>query len=92
MKNAISLIQGLQAVRFDWKADEFKAKHFSSGRQIGLIAQDVEKTLPELVKTDKEGYKMISYDKLTAVLVEVLKEQQQQINTLKAEIEKLKTR
>ncbi len=82
----------MQGVRFDWKKDEFKDKNFDSGRQIGLIAQDVEKVLPEIVKTDTEGYKSVAYDKLTAILVEALKEQQNEINELKAEINNLKKR
>ena len=82
----------MQGVRFDWKKDEFKDKNFDSGRQVGLIAQDVEKVLPEIVKTDTAGYKSVAYDKLTAILVEALKEQQNEINELKAEINNLKKR
>ncbi len=47
-------------------------------KQIGLIAQEVEKVFPELVSTDSEGYKSIAYGKLTAVLIEAIKELQQQ--------------
>ena len=59
--------------------------------QIGVIAQEVEKVLPELVvDSGFEGYKTVKYDKLTALLIEAIKEQQVQINELKKEIEKLK--
>jgi hypothetical protein len=92
INNAQSLVSKLQGVRFDWKKDEFKEKNFDSGRQIGLIAQDVEKVLPEIVRTDPEGYKAVAYDKLTAVLIEAFKEQQNEINRLKAEILNLKKR
>lgn len=87
---AISLVEGLQGVRFDWRADEFKDINFDEGKQIGLIAQDVEKVLPEIVKTDSDGYKAVAYEKLTAVLVEAIKEQQKQILSMRAEIEQLK--
>jgi hypothetical protein len=90
INNAQILVSKLQGVRFDWKKDEFKEKNFESGSQIGLIAQDVEKVIPEVVRTDSEGYKAVAYDKLTAVLIEALKEQQSEINELKAEIKKLK--
>ena len=53
---------------------------------MGLIAQEVEKVIPELVRTDKEGYKAVSYEKLTAVLVEAVKEQQKQNDQLKARV------
>jgi len=46
------------------------------GRDIGLIAQDVEAIIPELVYTDSKGYKSLSYDKIVPVLVEAIKEQQ----------------
>ena len=92
ISNAMSLVEGLQGVAFEWRKDEFKDKNFEEGRQIGLIAQDVEQVIPEIVKTDEDGYKAIAYEKLTAVLVEALKEQQQEIRDLKGEIEKLKTR
>jgi hypothetical protein len=62
------------------------------GRQIGVIAQDVEKVLPELVKTNPDGYKMVDYVKLVPVLVEAIKEQQKMINELKAEVEQLKNK
>jgi hypothetical protein len=88
--NAVSLIQGLQGVRFDWRSDEFKDKKFAEERQVGLIAQDIEQVIPEAVKTDKNGFKAVSYERLTAVLVEALKEQQKEIEGLRNDIKKLK--
>ena len=89
ISNAMSLVEALQGVSFEWRKDEFKDKNFEEGRQIGLIAQDVEQVIPEIVKTDKDGYKAIAYEKLTAVLVEALKEQQQRIRELTVRIEEL---
>ncbi|MDR3608407.1 MAG: tail fiber domain-containing protein [Oligoflexia bacterium] len=61
----------LRGVSYFWK-DE---KKFSPGRQIGLIAQEVEKIFSEVVRTDsKTGMKSIFYDRLIAPLVEALKE------------------
>ena len=54
---------------YDWK-DEKIDPH----RQIGFIAQDVEKIFPELVKTDDKGYKSMNYSKVVTVLVESVKE------------------
>ena len=45
---------------------------------IGLIAQDVEKILPQIVSQSEDGYKAIDYQSLTAVLIEAMKEQQGQ--------------
>jgi hypothetical protein len=58
--------------------------------KIGLIAQDVEKILPEVVYTDDKGYKAIGYANIVALLIEGIKEQQIQIDELKDKIKKLK--
>jgi hypothetical protein len=82
-------IVSLQGVKYNWRKDEYPAMNFDEGRQIGLIAQDLEKIFPELVKTDNNGYKAVSYEKLTVVLLEGMKEQQKQIDELKALVDKL---
>ena len=51
--------------------------------QIGVIAQEVEMEFPEIVSTNEKGYKMVDYTKLTPILVEAVKEQQQQIDPAK---------
>ncbi len=66
--------------------------NFPEGKQFGVIAQDVEKVLPELVKTNPDGYKMVDYVKIVPILVEAIKEQQMMIDELKAEVELLKKR
>ena len=53
-------------------------------RKLGFIAQEVEKIIPELVKTDSEGMKSVDYISVIPVLVEALKNQQKQIDELKA--------
>jgi hypothetical protein len=62
--------------------------NFTNDVQIGLIAQDVEKVFPNLVMTDNNGYKAVSYEKLSVILVEGLKEQQKQIEGQQQIIEK----
>jgi uncharacterized protein YlxW (UPF0749 family) len=61
-----------------------------SGRHIGFIAQELEIQFPEFVVTDSSGYKSVAYDKMTAVLVEAIKDQQTEIETLRSELEALK--
>ena len=82
--NKISMLEG---VSFDWKTEEYVGNGFSGDRQIGLIAQDVEKVMPELVKTGSDGYKSVSYAKLTAVLVEAIKELKSENEALKGKLE-----
>jgi len=52
----------------------------------------MEKVFPELVNTNEDGYKAVAYDKLTAVLLEAVKEQQDQIETLQKRIKRLEER
>ena len=78
--NALDKVMALRGVSFDWKEGGSKA--------IGLIAQEVEKVIPEIVSKDDNGYLGIKYNNLIGVLVEAIKEQQEQINTLKKLIEK----
>jgi hypothetical protein len=67
-------ISSLNGVTYHWKKNEFKSRNFDDRLQIGFIAQDVEKVFPELVYTGKDGYKSVSYDKFTVILVEAMKE------------------
>jgi hypothetical protein len=92
ISSALDKIKRLSGVLFTWKRAEYPDRNFPEGTQIGLIAQDVEKVLPELVHTDAEGYKSLSYDKLTAVLVEAVKEQQNTIERQQQIIERLDSR
>ncbi len=59
-------------------------------RQIGVMAQEVEAQFPELVTTDANGYKAVDYTKLSALLLQAMKEQQQDIDELKKMVIELK--
>jgi len=90
LTSALDKVMKLKGVSYKWKTDENPGSGFGKGRQIGLIAQDVERVLPELVYTDAKGYKSLAYDKLVPVLVEALKEQESEIKEQKTEIKELK--
>ena len=60
-------------------------------RQIGVMAQELERTYPELVIEDQEsGYKRVHYPQITAVLIQAIKEQQQIIDLQQNQIDLLK--
>ena len=61
-------------------------------RQIGLIAQEVEKIFPELVSTQKNGYKTLSYSVLTAVLIQAFNEQRSEFEKIEEENKQMKVR
>jgi hypothetical protein len=65
------------------KESESRSFNFPSGLQLGVIAQDVEKILPELVHTDADGLKSVDYVKMIPLLIEAIKDQQKQIEELK---------
>jgi hypothetical protein len=89
LDSSLLKILALRGVTYRWRVDEFKDKNFETTPQIGLIAQEVEKILPQLVETDKEGFKAVEYSKIVAVLIEAIKEQQKIIDAQKVGMTKL---
>jgi len=81
----------LQPVGYEWNKEEFPENNFPDGNQIGLIAQEVEKLFPELVATNQDGYKSIDYSKISVLLIQAIKEQSDEINKMKSDIEELKS-
>jgi len=90
LSNALDRVLALQGVSFTWRRDEFPEFRLKDGPQIGLIAQEVEPVLPELVITDQKGYKAIDYSNLTPVLVEAIKQQQEIIDQQRASVAELR--
>ena len=80
IQNPLDIISQLTGFGFTWKDSKQKS--------YGLSAQEVEKVIPEIVSQDESGYLGIKYNNLIGVLIEAIKEQQEQINTLKKLIEK----
>ena len=74
----------LRPVSYDWK-DKQQAK--SMGKQIGLIAQEVELLFPQLVVTDPKGFKAMDYSRLSVILLQALKEQDQIVQKQALDIE-----
>ena len=81
IEKPLEKVQQLRGVTYEWKD--------SGDRTYGLIAQEVEKVIPELVDTDEEGYKGVGYQNMVSVLIEAVKEQQTQIDALKAKVDEL---
>lgn len=91
VENALDKVKSLRGVYFNWNQKAFPAKEFTDKTEIGFIAQEVEKVLPEVVTKDKtpEEYRSVKYDKVVALLVEAIKEQQKQIDSLTVKVNKL---
>jgi hypothetical protein len=82
LSSALAKIQKINGVSFDWKKD--------GAHDIGVIAQNVEAVVPELVYTDADGIKSVKYANMVALLIEAVKEQQAEIDSLKVELNLLK--
>jgi hypothetical protein len=84
ISNPIQKVQQLKGVTWEWNenADELQ----QSLPNVGVIAQDVEKVLPQLVHNRENGFKGVDYAKLTGLLIEAIKEQQKQIDELKSRL------
>ena len=92
MSGALGSVLSLQGVHFEWRGEEFADKVLPNGIQTGLIAQDVEKIIPDVVHTDTDGFKSIAYGKLNVLLIEAIKEQQAQIEVQKMRLAELESR
>ena len=76
----------ISGVSFDWIPLTDKERvniHPHEGHDIGVIAQEIEEVLPEVVTTRDTGFKAVKYEKIVALLIEAIKEQQAQIDQLK---------
>ena len=84
--NALEKVSQINGVTFEWKKTNEKMKkevHSHEGQDVGVIAQEIEEVLPEIVATRDNGYKAVYYEKLVPLLIEAVKE-------LKAEVDELK--
>ena len=80
IESALDKVEKLQGVTFDWKESD---SILDIKEDIGFIAQDVQKVVPELVRENEDGKLSLRYQGITPILLEAIKE-------LKAEIEELK--
>ena len=84
IENAIDKVLQLKGVEFDFISSDDTG--YLGVHQIGLIAQDVSKVIPEVVSKNNDGTLGLSYQHLVPLLIEAMKEQQEQINDLKRRI------
>lgn len=84
IEDALERVNQLRGVKYEW-IDQSRGE----GLQLGVIAQEVEDVFPEVVYTDRQGYKSVEYAKLVAPLIEAVKELKTQNDTLQARNEQL---
>jgi hypothetical protein len=101
IETPLAKVLALRGVTFEWKDDKQDWLRPELKSRVGLIAQEVEKVLPEVVFTDPKvddekaaqqfpgGFKNVSYGNIVGLLIEAIKEQQGQINKLEEKLTKL---
>ena len=79
IENSLDKVSKLSGYEFDWndKQETFK------GHDVGVIAQEVEEVLPEVVQTRDTGYKAVKYEKIVPLLIEAIKELKEEVEELK---------
>jgi hypothetical protein len=85
ISNALSQVMKMHGVTYNF----INAERFGANRQMGFLAQELEKIIPEAVSSGGE-YKSVNYPVLTALLTEAMKEQQKQINEQQRQVDELK--
>ncbi len=78
---ALDKVNSIQGIEFDWVEKE--EVHGNSGHDIGVIAQEIEKILPDVVTTRDNGYKAVKYEKIVPLLIEAIKDLSKQVDGLK---------
>jgi len=80
IENALDKVRKIGGYEFDWL--QMPGIHENEGHDIGVIAQEVQKTIPEVVTQRDNGYLAVKYEKMVALLIEAIKEQDKRIDDL----------
>ena len=78
INNSKEILSKINPVSFQWKTNKNKS--------YGLVAQEIEQILPNIVSTNNEGFKSVSYIQLIALLIDSVKTLQEEVNYLKQQL------
>ena len=85
IKGSLDKIEGIRGVEFDWN-EQSPGWARERGHDVGVIAQEVQKVLPEVVQERKNGYLGVDYKRIIPLLIESVKELKQEIEDLKKKV------
>ena len=85
IENALDKVNAIRGVKFDWKDDHIEKRggedgYFVRKHDVGIVAQDVEKVLPEVVAKREDGTLGVKYEKLIGLLVQAINELSDKVN------------
>lgn len=86
INNPLEIVSKLDGKTYNWKVSSFPELNFDNSLQYGLIAQEVETVMPTIVHTDDLGRKSVNYTAIIPVLIEAIKQQQEQIIALQDQL------
>ena len=84
ISGSLDILKQINGYYFDWITME--GVHENEGHDIGVIAQEIEKVLPEVVTTRENGYMAVKYEKLVALLIQTNKELLARVEALEEKI------
>jgi len=82
IKNPIEKINKLNGVKFNW-IKEYIGVHGYEGNDVGVIAQELKEIIPESIRENDTGYLSVRYEKIIPLLIEAIKELNEEIKILK---------
>ena len=83
IENALNKVDAISGNTYDWK-EGFDTIHSHKGNDVGVIAQELEQVLPEVVTDRENGYKAVNYEKIVPLLIEAIKELNKKIKELES--------
>jgi hypothetical protein len=91
IENALAKVKLINGVTYDWTEDFIESHggedgYFIRKHDVGVIAQEVEAVMPEIVVDRDDGYKAVKYERMVALLIEAVKELSAEIEVLKAKV------
>ena len=85
IKGSLDKIGDIRGVEFDWN-DKSPAWARERGHDVGVVAQEVQKILPEIVVERKNGYLGVDYKRIVPLLIESIKELKEEVEELKKKV------
>jgi hypothetical protein len=81
IQNALEKVESISGNTYDWK-EGYDEIHSHKGNDVGVIAQEIEEILPQIVTNRDNGYKAVQYEKIVPLLIEAIKELSAKIKRL----------